>query len=199
VKVGNTIHAVVLAVIAFAAIAFLVVRLIPQRPRAVTAVAASRPAAGTHLTVAGLPVEVLRDAFSHPALTKKYLASLPKKSTPAEAEVEAPWKIALGSNLPPAFAGDIQPDVKPDQPGENTGTSRQDEGRPKSKFELKAIMRATTPLALITVDDKTDLTVGLGEYIDINYRITKFSQDGIQLAHGSTKSWLYVGQEVNEK
>ena len=202
-KLGNPKHVVVLSFVAIGALAFVFSRLIPHGPPAAKAAPGELLAnLGHSSTVTGLPVEVRRDAFSHPALLKKYLETL------------SPDKLPPGPKLPSAFhplVGRLDRDSKlwleavetpspgSKKPSESAGTSRQLDGKPKSKIALRAILRTAKPLALVTIDGHEDVTVGLGEYIDANYRITQFSQNAVLLVSDVDKTWLYVGSEVTER
>ena len=202
-KIGNPKHATFLAVVALCALAFFVMRLLPNGPRLGASNAATAVAGiGRKSQVDGLPVEVLRDAFSHPKLTERYLATLPIDKQPNLQPKTRPLN-PLFKPLPEAMKGLIEDQnvsvTAAGKPSENAGTGRQHDGKPKSKIELKAIMRAKTPLALVTINGKDDVTVGLGEYIDTTYRITRFSQNAVLLSSDSDETWLYVGHEVTEK
>ena len=207
-KVGNPKQAIALSIAAAGAIAFFVVRLIPAGPgiaRGAPGVTSAEPVRSS--TISGLPAEVLRDAFSHPALTKRFLATLPAgerpKSEPKPEPLPSPIitdSFTLLSDSKPLSAQHLQPAAESEgKPSENAGLARQQDKKPNSKIELKAIMRATAPLALVTIDGHQDVSVGLGEYIDATYRITQFSQNAVQLTSEHDKTWLYVGHEVTEK
>jgi hypothetical protein len=202
-KLGNPKHVIVLSIAAIGALAFVILRLIPSGPRAAKAASSEAPAISGHGSpVNGLPTEVARDAFSHPALYKRYLETASKEDLPPTARLPNPIRPLLGKLDPISRVAYDQleaADVAGSKPTKNAGITRQVDGKPKSKIALKAIMRAAKPLALVTIDGHEDVTVGLGEYIDATYRITQFSQNAVLLASDTDKTWLYVGHEVTEK
>ncbi|MHB8635903.1 MAG: hypothetical protein ACYC96_05460 [Fimbriimonadaceae bacterium] len=201
-KLGNPKHVIVLAIVAFGAIAFFLMRLMHGHGAlASKAVAASSNS--TRLpTLQGLPVEVLRDAFSHPALTKRYLASRPDpKEQPSTQDSDSthPLPGALPNGVQEILPNMATASVASPKPSEIAGTARQEDGKAKSKITLKAIMRTATPLALVTINDRDDLAVGLGGAIDSTYRVTQFTQNAVLLTSRDDKEWLYVGHELTEK
>ncbi|HLK15301.1 MAG TPA: hypothetical protein VKT78_10885 [Fimbriimonadaceae bacterium] len=196
--IGNPKHALILALFALGAIAFFIIRLIPAAaPPGGLQASASTQREVAQAAPPALPTEVLRDAFSHPRLTERYLESLPPEQRTGTGS-DTLDLVPLGS-LKGAFARLPEAPASGAKPSDIAGSARQHEGRPKSKIVLKAIMRAGKPLALVSLNDKDDVTVGLGEYIDTEHRVTQFSQNAIQLSSDLGKEWLYVGHEVIEK
>lgn len=198
-KLGNPIQAAILSVVAIAALVFLVLRLIPPGPAAATSVSSPVHGGPAAARPSDLPTEVGRDAFSHPAITKKFLAALPATPPKTIDASELPYSPLLDGTRPAPIAHEFKVAEAEAKPGEKAGIDRQQEDRPKSKIALRAIMRATTPLAIVAIDGGPDETVGLGEYIDRTCQITKFSADGVLLRFQDGKTWLTVGQEVTEK
>ena len=203
-KVGNPKQAIVLSIAAIGAIIFFLLRLIPVGSSPATAASGIANSDTAHTSpITGLPTEVLRDAFSHPALTKRFFATLPTDEG-HESVQEAASPPHLFGNLPSAIEFDQVPatDAK-GKPSENAGGTRQQAKKPNSTIELKGIMRTTTPLALVALvsseGKQQELTVGLGEYIDNSHQITQFSQNAVQITSGEGKTWLYVGHQVTEK
>jgi hypothetical protein len=201
-KIGDPKQAIILSVAAIGAIVFFVTRLIPSKPS--VAVDANRVAAsqtGPASTASGLPVEVLRDAFSHPKLTEHFLASLPLAERQKAIAKPSPLLDLLpgGGEFEPVTHGIIEPALSEEEiPNKNTVTARQEDGEPKSKIELKGIMRATSLLAVLSIDGHESVTARLGEYIDGTHRITQFSQNAVQISSERGKTWLFVGHEVTE-
>jgi hypothetical protein len=207
-KTGNTTQAIVLSVVAVAALGFMVTRFIPTKAVSVAAASDSDKApSGKSAAVETLPTEILRDAFSHPALAKRTLAVITKQidEPPVGIDIQP---LGIGGSesafLPPARGGDIpyieheKPLTKGSKPSGNTEKDQQEDKTPRLKIGLKAIMSATKSLALISIDGGPNLMVGPGDQLTAQFRIGQFTKNAVQLVSATGKFWLYVGQEVEK-
>ena len=153
-KVGDTKQAVILSVAAIGALVFLVTRLLPSGHHAVAVRDRSNVAAASStLSPTGLPTEVLRDAFAHPALTERYrklnVSSGLVPVTPGYPSGPLP-AVNDQKGGPTSPGGATEPTSRPTgstKPGESASSHRPIEKEHKPfEIELKAIAAATSPV-----------------------------------------------------
>ncbi len=211
-KTGNPTQAIALSIAAVGAIGFLVTRLIPAKPvLADDGHGQNRASVGKLASISGLPTDVYRDAFSHPALAKR-VESLSKADavvTPeGDAQESAFYKFMHGpiQILPPttpqeSFSTEREsPKDEATKPSVSTEKSQQLEKTAQLKIGLKAIMRATKPIALITLDGQPDgnleLLVSPGDQLTGTLKVGHFSESAVELISPTGKFWVSVGSEV---
>jgi hypothetical protein len=213
-KTGNKKQATILAIVAVGALAFLIVQFLPAKGRGslIALVTGRTEEPSNAIDSSGLPLVLVRDAFSHPklALAREDAKPAQDSAAPSQGQLRGTLGVdgfspATVDSLPGTIEGsesgiaddsDMDPPPTGRLPEENTRPSQQVNKAAMRKLVLRAVVLAGHSVAFISIDGEPERTFREGEAVVPGIRVMAINRDGVKLKIGGKLRFVAVGQEV---
>jgi hypothetical protein len=221
VKTGDKRQATILSLVAFGAIGFFVIRMLPEGgPKSLRSADSSTQASSS--TGSGgttLPLTLINDPFSHPLLAGGKAPSGPDKDAPpttGDKDGKSAGFKPVEPNIPDILKGQIQnhPDNKvtrlPDAANDKTGSTKgagdaKDNSDPKKTEEkrapvsltLNAVMSAGKSTAFIAIGQEEPRSYEVGQTLPTvpPFKVTAIHGRSVEVTGGGKKTTLVVGDK----
>jgi len=190
VRTGNKMQVAVLSIVALGAVGFLAFQMMPSKLQPLVAVLTPSSSPSSPVVYNDhLPMTLVGNPFSHPALAVKPPATQAAKQGPPAPVDGVVEPISKGGRLPPAR--DSQQDDS-SAPAESAGKDRKQQQGPS--LRVAAVVAVGTPIAMIEVAGKDAQSYSPQDLIAPGVRLLKISDSGVIVRDHGTEVQIPVGK-----